>query len=66
MNWRGLIAAIMAGGLALTLVVGVTGAVWQGKFPLGDKGGEALIAIAVAMATAISTYFATRNGNKEE
>ena len=62
MNWRGLIAAILAGGMALTLVVGVTGAVWQGRFPLGDKGGEVLVGICVAMVSAITAYMATKNG----
>lgn len=65
MNWRGLIAAILAGGLSLTLVIGVMGAVWQGRFPLGDKGGEVLVGVCVAMVAAISTYFATKNGNNE-
>ena len=62
MNYRGIIAAIMAGGLTLTLVIGVTGAVWQGHFPLGNKGGEVLVGIFVAMATAITAYMATKNG----
>lgn len=60
-DWRGLIAAIMAGGLALTLVIGVFGAVWQGR-PVGEKGGEVLVGIFVAMAAGIGTYLATRNG----
>lgn len=61
MNWRGLIAAILAGGLALTLVLGVGGAVWQGR-ALGEKGGEVLVGIFVAMAAAITAYMATKNG----
>lgn len=62
MDWRGLIAAILAGGLAFTLVVGVGGAVWQGR-ALGEKGGEVLIAICVAAVSAISTYLASRRNN---
>ena len=63
MEWRGLIAAILAGGLALTLVLGVAGAVFEGR-PLGEKGGEVLVGICVALVAAISTYFASRDKDK--
>lgn len=63
MEWRGLIAAILAGGLALTLIIGVSGATWQGR-PLGEKGGEVLVGIFVAMAAGVTAYLAARNGNK--
>lgn len=59
MEWKGLIAAILAGGLAFTLVIGVAGAVWQGR-PVGERGGEVLIAICVAAVSAISTYLANK------
>ena len=65
MDWRGLIAAILAGGLALTLVLAVFGGVWAGR-QIGEKGGEVMIAICVAAISAISTYLAARkNGNGE-
>lgn len=65
MEWRGLIAAILAGGMALTLVIGVTGAVWQGR-PIGERGGEVLVGIFVAMGTAIGVYLAARNSHKDD
>ena len=63
LEWRGLIAAILAGGLSLTLILAVAGGVWAQR-PLGDKGGEVMVAICVAMVAAISTYFAARNNHK--
>jgi hypothetical protein len=66
LDWRGLIAAILAGGLSLTLLLGVAGAVWWDRYPIGDKGAEVLIAIIVAMVAAISTYFAAKNNHKDD
>lgn len=63
MDWRGLIAAILAGALALTLVLGVFGAVWEGR-AIGEKGGEVLVGICVAIVAAITAYFTTRNNHK--
>lgn len=66
-EWRGLIAAILAAGLSFSLVVGVAGAVWQGR-PVTEKGGEVLVGIFVAMAAAVTAYIATtnhRNGDKK-
>ena len=50
--------------MALTLVIGVTGAVWNNR-PVGEKGGEVLVGIFVAMGTAIGVYLAS-NGKKPE
>lgn len=61
-DWRGLIAAILAFGLSVTLILGVAGGVWANR-PIGEKGAEVMIAICVAMIAAISAYFATRNNN---
>jgi hypothetical protein len=60
LDWRGLIAAILAGGLSMTLVLAVAGGVWGGR-PLGEKGGEVMVAICVAIVSALSTYFAARS-----
>lgn len=65
-DWRGLIAAILAGGLSLTLLLGIGGAVFWNRYPIGDKGAEVLIAIIVAMVAAISTYIAARNNHKDD
>jgi hypothetical protein len=62
-EWRGFIAAILAFGLALTLILAVAGGVWAGR-PLGEKGGEVMVAILVATVAAISTYFATKPNDK--
>lgn len=59
-EWRGFIAAILAFGLSLTLILAVGGGVFAGR-PLGDKGGEVMVAILVAMVAAISTFFATKD-----
>lgn len=64
-EWRGFIAAVLAFGLSLTLVLGVGGAVFQGR-ALGEKGGEVLVGVLVATVAAISTYFATKNHNNEK
>lgn len=63
LDWRGLIAAILAGGLALTLVLAVFGGVWSGR-PIGEKGAEVMIAICVAAVSAISTYLAAKNNGE--
>jgi hypothetical protein len=62
-EWRGFIAAILAFGLSLTLILGVAGGVWSGR-SLGERGGEVMVATLVAMVAAISTYFATKNHDK--
>jgi hypothetical protein len=63
LDWRGLIAAMLAGGLVLTLILGVAGAVFWNRYPIGDKGAEVLIAICVAITASIATYFAAKNNN---
>lgn len=64
-DWHGLIAAILAFGLTLTLIIGVLGATWSGR-PLGEKGGEVLVGIFVAMGAAITAYMVrSRNGGEK-
>ncbi len=60
MNWHGLIAAILAGGLALALVISISGLIFRDR-PITDKGAEVMVAICVAMVAAISTYLASKN-----
>lgn len=65
MNWYGLIAAIIAGSLGLTLLIGVAGAVWAGR-SLGDKGAEVIVGIFTILGAALTAYFAMKKGDKEE
>lgn len=60
LDWRGLIAAIMAAGLAVALVMAIAGLIME-KRQISEKGAEVMVAICVAMVAAISTYLASRN-----
>ena len=59
MEWRGIVVAILATGLSVTLVVAVVSFSLEGR-PFSDKGAEIMIAICVAMVAAISAYLASR------
>ena len=63
-NWRGLIAAILAGGLSVTLVLSIAELLFLNR-PMSEKGTEVMVALTVAMVAAISTYLASNSENKK-
>lgn len=64
-DWYGLIAAIIAASLGLTLLIGVTGGVWAGR-PLGEKGAEVVVGIFTILGAALTAYFAMRKNEPEK
>lgn len=63
-NWRGLIAAILAAGLSLTLVMSIVELLFVDR-PMSEKGTEVMVALTVAMVAAISTYLASKNNHEK-
>lgn len=62
MNWRDIVALVLAGGLSGALVIAVFGMVYRDR-QLGEHGAEVLVAIGVAMVAVLSTYMARNHKN---
>lgn len=63
MDYRGVVALIIAVSVGGALIVGIGGLAWQGR-PLSETGGEALVALGGAMVGALAGYIAGRFDTK--
>lgn len=62
MDYRGIVALIIAISVGATLILGIGGLAWWGK-PLTEAGGEALVALGGALVGALAGYIAGRQTN---
>lgn len=63
MDYKGIVATIIAGTLGASLMLAVVSISWQHR-PLGDKGNEAMVAIISGMLVALGYYMGGRNGKE--
>lgn len=62
MNHRGIIAIILASAIALILIMGVAGAIWNGH-QISDSGRELLLVLGGAIVGALAGFMSTKAGN---
>jgi hypothetical protein len=62
MDYRGLVAAIIAGSLGITMIIGAVGLVMRNT-PISERGLNAVIAIGSALAGGVAGYIGGRRTN---
>lgn len=64
MNYKGIVAVIIAGTLGGSLMLTVVSLSWRDK-PLTDKGGEVVIATVSGLLVALGYYMGSKNGENK-
>jgi hypothetical protein len=65
MNYRGLVAMIIAGSLGASVMLTITGLAWRDK-QVGEAGGQVLIATVSGMLVALGYYMGSKQNGKNE
>lgn len=63
MDYKGVVATIIAGTLGASLMLAVVSISWQHR-PIGEKGSEAMVAIISGLLVALGYYMGGKNGEK--
>jgi len=61
MDYRGIVASIIAGTIGTGFILIIIALAWRDK-QLTDKGGEVLIALVAVFGAALGYYMGSRNG----